>query len=389
MKKYSLLLAIFLLLGVNIAFAQQTTVNGKVLGSDGNAMAGAQVSLIRGHVARKEQPVTLAKAETGKDGSFKISLEESFKPAAGQPALFLLEFSSQDHLKKIVPLFAGKPTEIGLEVKLAKQRTYPPSDSVTFKDTSSVAAKFAQLYSYISPISDLWQLSPQFIEGLLTTASPTIGYDEYIMLVVDKHPDADLKAKLLYRELMTAKMVDAHDKARIYYDRLTGELGETKFGKSTKERFSRDPAVVVGKAVPAFSFVSLEDSKVAYTSENMKGKVYLLDFWATWCGPCVGEMGNMHQAYERFKGKNFEIISLSFDEEAGKIGTFRSDKWKMPWRHSFIEGGFTSQAARQFEVIGIPKPILVDSKGTVLAVGNELRGKQLEETLARVLGETK
>ena len=201
--------------------------------------------------------------------------------------------------------------------------------------------------------------------------------------------DAELKVKLLYNELMEAKFGNKPDRARVLYDHIVNEYGETKIGKFVKDRISRDPVIVVGKAVPAFSFASFEDSKKIITNESMRGRVYLIDFWATWCGPCVGEMENLHKAYEKFKGKNFEIISLSFDNQTEDVQNFRRKRWKMPWLHSFIEKGFQSETARQFEVLGIPKPILVDSNGQVIATESDLRGENLEKTLARVLGEVK
>ncbi len=113
----------------------------------------------------------------------------------------------------------------------------------------------------------------------------------------------------------------------------------------------------------------------------MLGQYYLIDFWATWCGPCVREMPEIHEAYTEFSSDNFEILSLSFDSDFGKVASFRERRYAMPWLHGFVEGGFESDLSQSFEVTGIPKPILVNPEGTIVAVDGALRGERLAKTL--------
>ena len=82
----------------------------------------------------------------------------------------------------------------------------------------------------------------------------------------------------------------------------------------------------------------------------MKGKIYLIDLWATWCGPCVGEMEILHEVYQKYKDNGFEILSISFDVSPKEVKAFRKKDWKMPWLHAFSEGQFASKAAKIFEV---------------------------------------
>jgi thiol-disulfide isomerase/thioredoxin len=168
------------------------------------------------------------------------------------------------------------------------------------------------------------------------------------------------------------------------YDKMVTEFKDTDVGKTTKERFSRELKLKTGMPVPDFSFVSMDNPKVAYTKKTLLGRVYLLDFWSTWCGGCVAEMENLHKAYEKFKPKGFEILSLSFDGKLEDVIKFRTNKWKMPWFNSLIEKGFDNDVVKQFDIIGVPSPVLVDKAGKIVALNEDLRGEKLEKMLEKV-----
>ena len=101
----------------------------------------------------------------------------------------------------------------------------------------------------------------------------------------------------------------------------------------------------------------------------------------------MAEMGNLHQAYEKFKAKNFEILSLSLDAKPGDVVKFRSAKWKMPWLHAFVTTN--KKVMSDFSVVAPPKSFLVDATGKIVAMQEELKGPQLEKTLVKVLGDVK
>jgi len=112
-----------------------------------------------------------------------------------------------------------------------------------------------------------------------------------------------------------------------------------------------------------------------------------VDFWATWCPPCRAELPGVHKAWERFKGKNFEILSLSFDRKLEDIAPFRAKPgMPMPWKHAFIENGFKHPIADAYGVVGIPKPLLIGPDGKIVATDAKLRGENLEKTLEQFLG---
>ena len=140
------------------------------------------------------------------------------------------------------------------------------------------------------------------------------------------------------------------------------------------------PAVAEGQSIPDFSITALNNPETIYTQNSFKGKLLLIDFWATWCAPCIKEMPDLHHAYQDYQAKGFEILSLSADINASDVTDFTSGQWKMPWQHAFLDGG-EHPMVQDFGIVGYPAAYLVDETGVVIASGDKVRGKMLLETL--------
>lgn len=120
--------------------------------------------------------------------------------------------------------------------------------------------------------------------------------------------------------------------------------------------------------------------------KSLKGKVVLIDFWATWCGPCIAELPNMEIAYKKYHGKGFDIIAISLDRPGDdeKLSKFIENR-KMPWPCINIED--SRPLATKYAVNSIPFPVLVDRSGNVVSL--RARGPQLDRLLERLLAEKK
>lgn len=118
--------------------------------------------------------------------------------------------------------------------------------------------------------------------------------------------------------------------------------------------------------------------------KDLKGKVVLVDFWATWCGPCIAELPNIQRAYAKYHGKGFEVIGVSLDRNDDAITKFQENR-KLPWTSINVED--SRKLANKFEVRAIPFPVLIDSEGRVVSL--RARGAQLDRLLEKLLGDRK
>ncbi len=136
----------------------------------------------------------------------------------------------------------------------------------------------------------------------------------------------------------------------------------------------------VGRQAPALTLPDTEGRLVSLAS--YKGKYLLVDFWASWCGPCRAENPNVVQAYSEFKNKNFAILGVSLDKEKDAwLEAIKSDK--LTWTHVSDLKFWQSKAVEVFQFNGIPFNILIDPQGKIIAQG--LRGDDLESKLKQVL----
>lgn len=135
----------------------------------------------------------------------------------------------------------------------------------------------------------------------------------------------------------------------------------------------------VGKPVDV-QFASIDGRQVDLTA--MKGKVVLVDFWATWCQPCIVELPNVKAAYEKLHPKGFEIVGISFDQNKATLESFVARE-RMTWPQYFDGKGWENELGQRFGISSIPSMWLIDKKGNLrdLSARDDLEGK-VEKLLA-------
>ncbi len=113
----------------------------------------------------------------------------------------------------------------------------------------------------------------------------------------------------------------------------------------------------------------------------VSGKVVLVDFWATWCGPCIAEIPNMKAEYEKYHAKGFEVVGISLDEDKAEVEKFVADN-EIPWPILFAGKGWQDPVAQFYGISGIPQLVLIGRDGNVITL--DVRGEKLGEKLAEL-----
>jgi len=175
------------------------------------------------------------------------------------------------------------------------------------------------------------------------------------------------------------------------FNRLSDRLKSSEYGINIKrdvddrirmERTSGNPPYTVGMKFPDFELMDNQDKMIK--SINSFSKYTLIDFWATWCGPCRQETPNLIVANSKFKEKGFKVITISIDENSAQkkwLEVIESDK--MSTFINLFNGNDRSGLAKELKIVAIPTNFLVDSTGRIIAMN--LRGSELQNKLKELM----
>ncbi|MCI1647116.1 MAG: AhpC/TSA family protein [Bacteroides sp.] len=149
-----------------------------------------------------------------------------------------------------------------------------------------------------------------------------------------------------------------------------------------KENVAKLKATAVGQNFTDIAMLTPGGKPIKLSDYAGKGKVVLVDFWASWCGPCRREMPNLVEAYAKYKNKGFEIVGVSLDQN-GDAWKDAIKKLNITWPQMSDLKYWNSEGARLYAVSSIPHTVLISADGTILARG--LHGEELQSKLAEVL----
>jgi len=207
--------------------------------------------------------------------------------------------------------------------------------------------------------------------------------NDYLKQFIQTTPNATLGVLALgwaSRSLPPVEMDSAMKnlKARFPGNAFLADMEKGSQQQQAEQQSSGDSWV--GKTVPELVMPDVNGKDISISS--FRGKYVLIDFWASWCGPCRMENPNVVKAYNEFKAKNFTILGVSLDKD--------KDAWKkaisqdhLSWTHMSDLKYWNSQAVETFGFQGIPFNVLVDPSGKVIA--QELRGEELDAKLKQIL----
>lgn len=153
----------------------------------------------------------------------------------------------------------------------------------------------------------------------------------------------------------------------------------SQYGKKLAKKTEAEESDLVGKPLE-LAGTTFEGSEFDWKA--YRGKVVLVDFWATWCGPCIREMPNVRALYDGNKDKGFTVVGVSLDKDLEKLGQFIADN-KVPWTN--LAGDGTQALAKKYGVRGIPTMMLIDREGNIVGVSHNVAAlsKKAEQLLAK------
>lgn len=203
------------------------------------------------------------------------------------------------------------------------------------------------------------EISLNFAESHLNSFAGLYAYNMYVL---DSHFEAS--------------------KVEPLYHRFSAELKSSPLGKRTAEKIEIGKRREAGAKATDFTQNDLDGKP--FTLSTLRGKYVLVDFWASWCGPCRAENPNVVKAYNELKSKNFEIVGVSLDYPGGKAAWAEAVKKDgLPWIHVSDLKGWKNEVALMYGINSVPQNILIDPQGIIIA--KNLRGEALTEKLKTLL----
>ncbi len=205
-----------------------------------------------------------------------------------------------------------------------------------------------------------------------------------------RQADATQREKLAYAHYYLAESyrnTGKYDAAEGEYKLITRDYADvnprlTSYATANMASLASEKKIAIGSDPIAFDVKGTKGERISPAA--FRGKVLLIDFWATWCGPCIAEMPNVKNVYSKYHGKGFEIVGISLDQSRDKLDKYVATQG-IAWPQYFDGKFWNNDIAVRYGITSIPATILVDKKGKIRY--KSLRGKQLETAVQELLAE--
>lgn len=233
-----------------------------------------------------------------------------------------------------------------------------------FKD---ITQRFTKVY--YAKVKDTVAIKKIQAEARPVHAKIEAALDSFIF----SHPDSYVALDLIASEktaVIDPKVFE------VYYKPLSKRMLASPTGQKLTAKYDKAKQIAIGKVV---DFTQTDDKGNEFKLSSLKGKYVLVDFWASWCGPCRAENPHLLKAYNQLKEKNFEVVGVSLDEtKAAWLNAVKQDG--MPWIQVSDLKGFKSDLAIKYGITAIPQNFLINPEGSIIA--KNLRGEDVDRQIA-------
>ncbi|MFN3528338.1 MAG: redoxin domain-containing protein [Bacteroidia bacterium] len=349
------------------------TIKGNVSGASGEMLRLIEFTL--------DDAVTIDSVAIAEDGSFSIS------SANTEPTVYMLALSNSG----LIPVLVTNGDEVNINssadqfIVAADIQGSAGTQALVnyFREFNVFQEKVAELNSNLMPYTNMPEFEAMKEEAQGQYQALQAFQRNYVKQFINEEKTSIVP---VFAALYAANFLSPEEEFDWFMglkERFERDYSESKYTQWFAQFVAPYESLALlqpGKPAPDFKLATPEGDSLALS--DLRGKYVLVDFWASWCAPCRQENPNIVKMYERFKGKNFEILGVSLDRDRdGWVKAIKDDK--LVWKQVSDLKFWDSMVTGLYAIQSIPATLIVDPEGLIVA--RNLRGPELEERLASLL----